>query len=153
VGAVLMDLSKAFYSVPHDLLLAKMHAYGFDMDTLVLFFTYLKNRQQGVKVNNKIHSFMTLVTGVPQGSILVPILFNLFINDLTYFFENSDLINYADDNTISAFANTIRELIRTLESESEVAIQWFIDNQTMLNPDKFQGMIINRHDRLGPANK
>ena len=75
-----------------------MHAYGFDLDTLVLFFTYLKN-----KVNNKIHSFMTLLPGVPQVSILGPMLFNLFINDLTYFFKNSDLFNYADDNTISAW--------------------------------------------------
>jgi len=54
VGAVLMDLSKAFDCVPHDLLIAKMHAYGFDIDTLVLMFSYLKNQQQGVKVNNKI---------------------------------------------------------------------------------------------------
>ena len=62
-------------------------------------FSYLKNRQQGVKVNNiKIHSFMTLVSGVPQGSILGPISFNLFINDITLFFNESDLYIYADGN-------------------------------------------------------
>ena len=122
VGAVLMDLSKAFDCVPHDLLIAKMHAYGFDRDTLILMFSYLKGRKQGVKVNNEIHSFMTLVSGVPQGSILGPILFNLFINDITYYFKESDLFNYADDNTLSAFADTIHELIQILRSESEIAI-------------------------------
>ena len=61
VGAVLMDLSKAFDCVPHDLLIAKMHAYGFDKDTLVLLFSYLKNRKQGVKVNNNISNFMVLL--------------------------------------------------------------------------------------------
>ena len=153
VGAVLMDLSKAFDCVPHDLLIAKMHAYGFDIETLILFFTYLKDRKQGVKVNNTIHSFMTMVSGVPQGSILGPMLFNLFINDITYFFENSDLINYADDNTISAFANTIKELIKTLESESEIAINWLNYNDMIANPDKFQSIIINRHGKFDHSNQ
>ena len=65
VGAVLMDLSKAFDCIPHDLLIAKMHAYGFDEDSLILFFSYLKDRKQAVKVNNTLSSFMTLVFGVP----------------------------------------------------------------------------------------
>ena len=117
VGAVLMDLSKAFDCVPHDLLIAKMHAYGFDFHTLTFFYSYLKNRKQSVKINNTLSTFMTLVSGVPQGTILGPILFNLFTNDLIDFIKNADIINYADDNTISANANSICELIETLEIE------------------------------------
>ena len=85
VGALLMDLSKEFDCVPHDLLIAKMQAYGFENDTLILFFSYLKNRKQGVKVNNNISNFLTLLSGVSQGSILGPLLFNLFINDSVIF--------------------------------------------------------------------
>ena len=152
VGSVLMDLSKAFDCVPHDLLIAKMHAYGFDYDTLVLFLSYLKNRKQGVKVNNSISPLLTMISGVPQGSILGPILLNLFINDLVLFMNNSDLLNYADDNTISAWANSLEELILTLESESETAIKWFQDNEMIVNPDKFQAIIINRYGKLKQNN-
>jgi retron-type reverse transcriptase len=152
VGAVLMDLSKAFDCVPHDLLIAKMDAYGFHSDTLALMFSYLKNRKQGVKVNNKIHSFLTLVSGVPQGSLLGPILFNLFINDIVLFFKNSELYNYADDNTISTHADSIEELISILQTESEIAIGWFDENEMIVNPDKFQAIIISgkHNDDSGP---
>merc|ERR1711911_406230 len=103
-----MNLSTILEKTPSTLI-AKIHVYRFDKDTLILMFSYLKGRKQGVKVNNEIHSFMTLVSGVPQGSILGPILFNLFINDITYFLRESNLFNYADDNTLSAFADTIHE--------------------------------------------
>jgi hypothetical protein len=129
-----------------------MHAYGFDYDTLNLFLSYLKNRKQGVKVNNSISPLMTMISGVPQGSILGPILFNLFINDLVFFMKHSDLTNYADDNTISAWANSIEELILTLESESETAIKWFQDNEMIVNPDKFQAIIINKNGKLEQNN-
>ena len=144
VGAVLMNLSNAFDCVPHDLLIAKMHAYGFDLDTLTFFYSYLKNRKQSVKVNNVLSTFLVLVSGVPQGSILGPIFFNLFINDLIYFLNKSDCLNFADDNTLSAFANTIPELIHILESESDIAINWFRENDMIVNPDKFQAIVINR---------
>jgi TATA-binding protein-associated factor Taf7 len=62
--------------------------------------------------------------------------------------HNSDLFNYADDNTVSAWANPIKELIETLESESEIAIKWFHDNEMAVNPDKFQAIIINKHGCL-----
>ena len=143
VGAVLMDLSKAFDCVPHDLLIAKLHTYGFDMNTLILFYSYLKNREQCVKINNVFSLFMVLVSGVPQGSILGPILFNILINDLVHFIK-SDLGNFADDNSISDAAKTIPDLIKILENESNNANEWFRENGMIVNPDKFQGIIFNR---------
>ena len=147
VGAVLMDLSKAFDCIPHDLLIAKMEAYGFDFDTLVFFYSYLKRRKQNVKINNIFSAFQVLLSGVPQGSILGPILFNIFMNDLFLWLEEASLHNFADDNTLSAFANSITELIHILERESDIAIKWFKENGMSVNPEKFHGIIINRCGR------
>ena len=72
VGAVLMDLSKAFDCIPHDLLIPKLHAYGFDENALVLIYSYLKRRKQSVRINNTYSSFQTILSGVPQGSVRRP---------------------------------------------------------------------------------
>ena len=153
VGAVLMDLSKAFDCIPHDLLIAKMHAYGFDFRSLIYFYSYLKRRKQSVKINNTKSSFQVLKSGIPQGSILGPIFFNLFMNDLFMFMKNSDLENFADDNTISAFASNFPELTRLLESESNIAINWFKNNGMTANADKFQAIFINRCGRYKDLQK
>ena len=107
---VLMDLSKAFDSIPHDLLIAKMHAYGFSKNSLVFFYSYLKRRKQNVRINNTHSIFQIFLSGVPLGSILGPILFNIFINDLLLSISNSELLNFADDNTVSAAENTINTM-------------------------------------------
>ena len=75
VGAILMDLSKAFDCIPHDLLIAKLHAYGLDEDALVDTYSYLKKRKQCVRINNAYSSFQEVISGVPQGSVLGPIIF------------------------------------------------------------------------------
>ena len=76
-----MDLSKAFDCIPHDLLIAKLHAYGFSFETLTFLNRYLRNRKQCVKINNICSGFLKILSGVRHGSILGPILFNIFLND------------------------------------------------------------------------
>ena len=97
-----MDLSKAFDSIPHDLLIAKLHAHGFSIDAVTFFYSYLKRRNQNVKINNTHSVFQVPLSGVPQGSILVPLLFNIFINDFYLWITKTDLPNFADENAISA---------------------------------------------------
>ena len=87
-GAFLMDLSKAFDCIPHDLLIAKLHAYGFSFERLTFLNSYLRNHKQCAKINNICSDFLKILSGVPQGSILGPILFNIFLNDLFLCLKN-----------------------------------------------------------------
>ena len=98
VGAVLTDLT-AFDCIPHDLIIAKLAAYGIERETLRLIYSYLKGRKQCVKINNTYSDYNEIISGAPQGSILYPILFNLSINDLFFFIEIASMHNFADDNT------------------------------------------------------
>ena len=124
-----MDLSKAYDCIPHNLLIAKLYAYGFSDKTVTFIYSYLKCRKQNVKIENFYSDFLTLLSGVPQGSILGPILFSLFLNDLLATLKMSELYNFADDYTISTASKNMSNLIQTLEKESETAVEWFNQNK------------------------
>ena len=121
VGVILMDLSKAFDCIPQKLLIAKVDAYGFNENALTFFFSYLKRRKQSIQINNTYSIFQLLLSGALRGSILGPILFNLFINYLFMYIKNSDLHNFADNNTISCVSSSLNGLISELEKEGNIA--------------------------------
>ena len=142
-GAGFMDLSKAFDCLPHGLLIAKCHAYGLSVPECELLTYYLSHRKQRVKIGNARSSWADLRKGVPQGSILGPLLFNIFINDLFLFIENCSLYYYADGNTVSFSAPSLSDVVSNLQVDCNHAIDWFTTNGIKANPNKFQFMILS----------
>ena len=147
VGALLMDLSKAFDSIPHDLLLCKMYVYGFSENSCKFMLSYLSQRTQRVKVRNVRSDWKYMKRGIPQGSCLGPLLFNLYINDIFLSVKHCELFNYADDNTLSASDRNLDHLMEKLSTDTNALIEWFHHNFMKVNPDKFQLVVMRPQGR------
>ena len=147
VGCILTDLSKAFDSIPHGLMLAKLANYGFSLNSVNFIKSYLFKRPQRVKVGDVKSDWLFLERGVPQGSIVGPVLFNLFINDLLWLLNTKcDVYNYADDNTLACCHKDPNIVKSTLEEASQISVEWFQDNFMKANPSKFQCMTLSRNN-------
>ena len=147
-GAVLMDLSKAFDTINHELLIAKLGAYGFSDSALQIVFSYLSDRRQRTKVNSSFSSWEDLLCGVPQGSVLGPFLFNIYINDMFFQFVDAHVCNFADDTTLTACSIKMEDLLHELEDNTLSAIIWFENNYMKLNQDKCHFLTCGTHEHL-----
>ena len=142
-GAILTDKFKAFDCLKHDLLIAKLNAHGFDNSSLKFILSYLSNRKHRTKVNNSYSSWSEVKTGIQQGSILGPLLINIYLNDIFLFIGKSDITNYADDNTPYATECNIDELLNTLKKDIDILLKWFHDNYFKVNGDKCYLLVTN----------
>ena len=146
-GIILTDLSKAFDCIPHDFLIAKLYAYGVDKNSLRYIMDYLSGRKQRVRINNEFSEWKDIIFGVPQGSILGPLFFNIFICDIFLFTKDSDIVSYADDNTPCAFEINPDEVIKTLEKVTTSLFKWVSHNFLKANLDKFHAILSTPTDR------
>ena len=139
-----MDLSKVFGTLNHNLLLTKLNAYVFSFNAIKFIQSYLSERFQRVNVNSNFSEWCKILLGVPQGLILGPLSFRIFINDIFYFIQDAYICNFAHDNSLYSIEANLKEVKTMLKKNFELLQGWFYENQMVLNPRKCHYLIINK---------
>ena len=135
-GAFLTDLSKAFDCICDDLLIAKLNAFGLSLPALKLVHNYLQNSKHRTKNGTAYGLWEEIFSGVPQGSILGPFLFNIFLCDLFLTTEGNYFTNYADDTTPYVTGNNAEEVLSKLKAITQKLFIWFAQNEMKANLNK-----------------
>ena len=138
-AVILLDMSKAFDSVNHNILLAKLEDVGVTSTCLACGFkSYLSERYQAVRINSTLSEKIPVVSGVPQGSILGPLLFSIYVNDLPSAAKNCSSESYVDDTKLflSFRINDSNTALTDLHEDLIRMRNWCFDNLLLLNPDK-----------------
>ena len=144
VGTILMDLSKAYDCIPHQLLIDKLEAYGFHKNSLNLLADYFRGRKQRTKIDSVFSEWWKIIHGIPQGLILGPLLFNVFINDLFFLVLKCDISNFAVDSTIYSCNKLLNNILVNLCFDLKGVLMWFKVNLLNPNTGKFQYMILGK---------
>ena len=144
---VYIDLAKAFDTISHEILLEKLHIYGVDANSLSWFQSYLQDRKQKCHVNDVLSGERTINFGVPQGSILGPLLFLIYINDLSQCLKHSTARMYADDTNITT-GTSIREIVTHCNDDLNNISDWLKANKLSLNVTKTEYMFIGSDQNL-----
>ena len=145
--AVFLDLKKAFDTVNHDILLAKLELYGIKNTPLMLFKSYLSDRSQKCQVNGELSTLKYLKYGVPQSSILGPLLFLIYINDLPNCLQHSTARMFADDTNITVSGKSIKEAEVAINADLNNIREWLLSNRLSLNLVKTEYLLIgSRHN-------
>ena len=143
VISIFLDLSKAFDTIDHELLLTKLSFYNFSAQSILLVKNYLFNRFCITNFDGAKSKKEALKVGVPQGSVLGPLLFIIFINDFCHLDLKSDFFLFADDSTVSFAAKTIKEVLDSLSNDLKIICEWLKHNRLIINWSKTHAILFN----------